>query len=138
MKQLKPFYLSTYVEDTDFTGVVYHANYLKYMERSRSEWLYSEGFDEKRLLSMNLGFAVRTAKIEYMRPARLGYRLRVELFVKSVKKTSLVLFQQIFNEANDELLCEGELLIVALNLQEFKPMRIPDEMRCLVQLEEEE
>ena len=127
MKPIASYPLRVYIEDTDCNGIVYHANFLKFMERARSEWLYSLGFDEQSLLAMRVGFVIRTAEVEYFLPARVGSQLQVDTFVKEVKRSSVEFFQKIVNTATNELLCSGKILVVVIN-EKFRPAAIPIEL----------
>ena len=75
--------IRVYFEDTDAGGVVYYANYLRFLERARSEWLRAMGFDQRKLMDeTGLGFAVRSINAEYLKPARLDDELRVVCGIK--------------------------------------------------------
>ena len=115
-----------YWEDTDAGGVVYYANYLKFMERARSEWLRALGFDQNQLWNeRGIVFVVRQATIEYLKPARYDDLLSVSARLKQASRASLVMSQTI---ERDELLGTAEVTLVCVNAQSFKPARIPDEM----------
>ena len=115
-----------YWEDTDAGGVVYYANYLKFMERARSEWLRSLGFDQNQLRNeQGIVFVVRQATIEYLKPARYDDLLMVSAKLKQTGRASLVISQTIERE---DLLTTAEITLACVNAQSFKPVRIPDEM----------
>jgi acyl-CoA thioester hydrolase len=123
----KPFRmpLRVYYEDTDAGGVVYYANYLAFMERARTEWLRSLGYENRQLLDeQGVAFAVRRAAVDYMAPARLDDLLEVVVSLSRIKRASLVFEQQILR--GDELLCRGEITLVCVELEYFKPTAIPD------------
>ena len=83
-----------YYEDTDAGGVVYYANYLKFMERARTEWLRTRGFEQDVLIKeQDLVFAVRSLSIDYLRPARLDDLLQVRVTVSELRRASIV-FEQ--------------------------------------------
>ena len=128
MKQLTNYHLRVYIEDTDCGGVVYHSNYLKFMERARSEWLYCLGYDEQKLKALQLGFAVRSANINYLLPARVGQELIIETHVKHVRRSAVLFLQKIFNKVSGKHLAEGEIQVVAVDLEKFKPTAIPVEL----------
>ncbi len=97
-----------YYEDTDSGGVVYYANYLKFMERARTEWLRSLGFEQDQLLEKEgVLFAVRRVEVDYRRPARFNDALTVSASIKSRGKASLTFQQEIRSEDDDRLLCAG-------------------------------
>ncbi len=113
-----------YYEDTDAGGVVYYANYLAYMERARSEWLRTLGFDNQTLADrQGVVFAVRRASIDYLQPARLDELLDVSLMLKKRGRASLLFEQQV--RRGDELLCQGEILLACVDVNSFKATAIP-------------
>jgi len=115
-----------YYEDTDSGGVVYYANYLKFMERARTEWLRSLGFEQDRLLEEEgVIFAVRKATIDFRRPARFNELLRVVSRIKRQGKASLTFQQEIFRDVDDLLQCDGEIVIACLDAAGFRPSPIP-------------
>ena len=118
-------HLRVYYEDTDAGGVVYYANYLAFMERARTEWLRSLGYENQQLLDeQGVVFAVRRAAVDYISPARLDDLLEVVVSLSRIKRASLVFEQQILR--GDELLCKGEIMLVCVGLEDFKPTAIPD------------
>ena len=119
-----------YYEDTDAGGVVYYANYLKFMERARTEWLRELGFEQDELIARhNILFAVRRVQLDYRQPARFNDRLVVSVRVVQTGKASLTFAQKIFREADNTLLCEGEVRIASLEASSFKPCAIPDPLK---------
>lgn len=115
-----------YYEDTDAGGVVYHSNYLNFMERARTEWLRQLGFDQDKLISQHeILFAVRKINIDYNSPARFNELLNIKTSVVSQGKASLVFEQIIFNQAN-ETICKAEVKIACLNSKKMKPEAIPE------------
>ena len=113
-----------YYEDTDAGGVVYHANYLKFMERCRCEWLSSLGFDVSELHSNEqIMFVVREANIKYDTPAKLFDEITVTAQVLQVGKVKLVLEQKIYNKG--ELLCVGTIKLATLSTTSFKLTPMP-------------
>lgn len=119
-----------YYEDTDAGGVVYYANYLKFMERARTEWLRQLGFEQDELIEQhNVIFAVRHVELDYRLPARFNDRLAVSVAVAGVGKASLTFAQAIRRETDDVLLCEGQVKIASLDAVRFKPRGIPAELQ---------
>lgn len=113
-----------YYEDTDSGGVVFHANYLKFFERARTEMLRSLGFEQDRLIAEeNVIFAVRSAMLDYLRPARFNDQLEVSAKVIERKSASLRFGQVITRR--QEVLCSGEIRIACLDAQSMKPKPIP-------------
>lgn len=113
-----------YYEDTDAGGVVYHANYLKFMERCRCEWLNSLGFDVANLQAdSQIMFLVREANIKYELPAKLFDNITVTAKVLQVGKVKLLLEQKIYNK--DILLCIGTIKLATLHTTSFKLTPMP-------------
>ncbi len=124
MKHLNNSEFRVYVEDTDYGGVMYHANYLRFCERGRSEWLHDIGFGGDKWNALKLGFAIRHAKLDYLLPARLGDKLRISTYLKSFRKTAVTFYQTITNIQADQMLCSAEIVVVMVN-EKFKPCAIP-------------
>ncbi len=122
-----------YYEDTDAGGVVYYANYLKFLERARTEWLRALGFDQRDLMrDAGILFAVRHVEIDYLLPARFDDELRIEAAVEQVSKVSLTFAQRIVREP-DTVLCTASVKVVCLDQQKFRPAAIPDNIRELIE-----
>lgn len=118
-----------YYEDTDAGGLVYYANYLKFMERARTEWLRSLGFEQDALLADDVIFAVRSVKIDFLKPARFNDLLTVVTRVKAAKKASLTFLQAInVNNKHRELICEADIKVACLHAGQTKPRPIPQEI----------
>ncbi len=118
------FPVRIYYEDTDAGGVVYHANYLRFMERARTEWLRTHGYELNRL-EQDYGFlfAVRSANIEYLQPARLNDLLSVKVFIARAGKASLDIDHEVYRE--DILLCRARIKLAGLAVDSFRPMALP-------------
>lgn len=118
--------LKVYYEDTDSGGVVYYANYLKYLERARTEALFSIGFSNRKVQEkFNSLIIVKSCNIEYKKSAHLEDELSVRSFVKSITKTSFFMSQIITK--SDEIIVEAQIHLVFIN-SEGKPVKIPDEI----------
>jgi len=121
-----------YYEDTDLGGVVYHANYLKFMERARTEWLRKMGFEQDQIKNdLQTLFIVRSVQLDYLQTAKFNDLLSVTLQIKEFKRTYIIFLQQIFrqNDAGSlDLLVEGTIKIVSINTINFKPTRIPTQL----------
>jgi acyl-CoA thioester hydrolase len=116
-----------YYEDTDAAGVVYYANYLRFMERARTEWLSAQGFDLPTVeRTHGIAFAVRRVDIEYLRPARLGDRLDVTFRIVSGGRASFVADQAI--RRAEETLTQARVTVACLARQSWRPTRIPAEI----------
>lgn len=115
-----------YYEDTDAGGVVYYANYLKFMERARTEWLREIGFEQDSLLQeYGMIFAVRQVKVRYHQPARFNEALQVSASIAHKGRASLTFYQEVRCEQDNRLLCSGDIEIACLNRQKMRPMPIP-------------
>lgn len=113
-----------YWEDTDAGGVVYHAQYLAFLERARTEWLRAHGKGQEALrIDHDLVFAVRAMRIEFLQPARLDDALLVSVTLRQCRRASLVLVQSIRRDG--ALLLEAEVRVAALNASDFRPRAIP-------------
>ena len=114
-----------YYEDTDAGGVVYYANYLRFFERCRTEWMRSAGHDQSALASeAGIGFVARKASCEYLRPARLDDQLTVGLEVEKLTRVRVV-FRQHVRRGDDELVT-GTVEIACVDMATMKPAPIPD------------
>lgn len=113
-----------YWEDTDAGGVVYYANYLKFLERARSEWLRSLGFEQPELIAAHGGmFVVRRVEAEYLLPARFNDLLHVEARLAGQGTASLVMGQRIVRAGS--VLMTAAVSLVWVKEKSFKPARIP-------------
>jgi len=124
MLQRFEFHVRVYYEDTDAGGVVYYANYLKFFERARTEWLRSLGIEQDLLLSQDIGFVVKSVQMENHRPARFNQLLLVKSEIRQLKKASLVFWQEIYN-ADAQLLCSAQVSIACVKLSLMKASAIP-------------
>lgn len=113
-----------YYEDTDAAGVVYYANYLKFLERARTEWLRAAGFEQTALRDdLGVVFVVRALAIEYRTPARFNDALEIDVEVRDVRGSVLELAQAVRRGA--ETLVTATVRIACVNTQAFRPVRIP-------------
>lgn len=121
-----------YYEDTDAAGIVYHANYLKYMERCRSDWLHDAGCDVERVREwFGILFTVRRVTLDYLSPARLWDELSVTLAVVKLGKVTLDLEQSV--QRGDALLCKGSLRLASLEPGSLKLKIMPDRLLNLIE-----
>lgn len=124
-----------YYEDTDSGGVVYYANYLKFMERARTEWLRAHGFEQPDLLrDHSVIFVVRSVQIEYLRPAQFDELLHVTVELSSLGRSQIEVAQRIEypqghkypeGQAKNGVLTQASVRLVCVNGQSFKPVAIP-------------
>jgi acyl-CoA thioester hydrolase len=126
--------LRVYWEDTDAGGIVFYANYLKYFERARTEWLRSLGMGQQKL-RMDTGgmFVVSETQLRYLQPARLDNELVVTAQLTHMGRAGLSLSQQAFLKPEDaaqspQLLCEASIRIAWVNASSLKPARIPSDL----------
>ena len=119
-----------YYEDTDFSGVVYHANYLRFLERGRTEFLRAAGVDQSSLHAEGEGliFAVRRLTIDYLKPARMDDVLVVETRTAEVRGASLAIAQRVLR--GDEVLATADVRVAAI--VGGRPARIPDALRAVL------
>ena len=128
MKAPFTFPIRIYWEDTDAGGIVFYANYLKFFERARTEWLRSLGVEQQSLKDKSDGmFVVSETQIKYFSPARLDDLLEVTAQTSETGRASLVLSQQAWHTVNGQrtLLAEGTIRIGWVDTQTMKPGRIP-------------
>jgi len=115
--------IKVYYEDTDVGGVVYYSNYLKFLERARTEFISSVGLSNKKLLSeYNTLIIVKSCNIEYLKSAKLEDRLKIYSSIESFTKASFVMLQNI--KKDNEFIIKAKLKLVTVN-QEGKPIKIP-------------
>ena len=119
-----------YYEDTDAGGVVYYVNYLKFMERTRTEWLRALGFAQSQLAVENLLFVVHSAEARYLAPARLDDELLVSAELMELNRASLVFRQQVRRVGDAALLCEGRVTVACVRADSFKLRAIPEALRA--------
>ena len=118
-----------YYEDTDSGGVVYYANYLKFMERARTEWLRARGFEQDVLLrDRRVLFAVRTLSMDYHRPARFNDLLEVVSRVAEVGGASLTFAQSIRRADSTEVLCGARVKVACIDAENFRARRLPRQL----------
>ncbi|WP_455427411.1 tol-pal system-associated acyl-CoA thioesterase [Dryocola sp. LX212] len=113
-----------YYEDTDAGGVVYHASYVAFYERARTEMLRQHHFHQQDLLAERIAFVVRRMTVDYLAPARLDDLLEIHSEITSMRGTSLVFTQRIVN-AEGRVLNKAEVLVVCVDLLSMKPRALP-------------
>ena len=119
------FPVRVYWEDTDAGGIVFYANYLKFFERARTEWLRAAGVEQQRLRDeTGLMFVVAGTSLRYVAPARLDDLLTITVEPEAAGRASLVVRQRALR--GDTLLCEGEIRIGCVRDADLKPQRLPD------------
>ncbi|NLS11278.1 tol-pal system-associated acyl-CoA thioesterase [Vibrio sp. SM6] len=116
--------ITVYFEDTDAGGVVYHANYLKFFERARTEMLRDIGVGQCELLSRQIGFVVRHMDIDFIQSARLDDKLTVTTKLIELKRVSMVFCQELVNDAGKPL-CKAQVQVACIDNSRMKPIAIP-------------
>ncbi|MDR1367177.1 MAG: tol-pal system-associated acyl-CoA thioesterase [Candidatus Accumulibacter sp.] len=122
-----------YYEDTDAGGVVYYANYLKFLERCRTEWLRAIGADQADLLrDLRIAFVVRSVSLEYLKPARLDDLIRIDLNVEKISRTQVFFAQHIWREHPEmcrEALIDAKIRVVCVDALRMKVVAFPPSLR---------
>ena len=118
--------LRVYIEDTDAGGIVYYVNYLKFMERARTEFMRGLGFGKDYIFNCELMFVVRDVAVEYRQPARLDDELEATASIRRLGGASMVFFQRV--RRGDEVLAQGEITIACVDRGGLKPRRLPPEV----------
>jgi len=123
------FLVRVYFEDTDVAGIVYHANYLKFMERGRAEWLRELGFDQSVLTKIyNIVFVVAALNVNFRKPARIDEKLVVKTSIHKIGFASIELKQVLENERS-EINCHGLVRLGCVNRTSLRVMRIPGKIK---------
>jgi len=118
-----------YFQDTDAGGVVYHANYVNFLERARTEWLREcYGYSNTGLMrEFGIVFVVRSLKLDYLKPALLDDLLAVSVQLKDVGRSRVALCQNVLRD--EDLLVEAEIHLVCVTTDNFKPVSVPEVLR---------
>jgi 4-hydroxybenzoyl-CoA thioesterase len=118
-----------YYEDTDAGGIVYYVNYLKFMERARTERLRELGFAQSTLAGEGLLFVVHSSEARYHAPARLDDELWVSADLAELNRASVRFVQQVRRATDNALLCQGQFTVACVDADNLKPRAIPQSMR---------
>lgn len=114
-----------YYEDTDAGGVVFYANYLKFMERARTEWLRELGFEQDELIrDSGIVFAVTHVHMDFLKPAKFNNLLDVSVQLLKLGKASIIVHQEILRE--NELLNRADIKLACVDMNTFVPVKIPE------------
>lgn len=114
-----------YIEDTDAGGIVYYVNYLKFMERARTEFMRSKGFDKAAVGGDGQLMVVHSANVNYRKPARLDDELEVSAKIVQLRRSYLVFAQQVRLKGSNEVLCDGEVKVACVDADTMKPKAMP-------------
>lgn len=128
MTEVLPFALPVrvYIEDTDAGGIVYYVNYLKFMERARTEFMRTLGYDKPAFLSGDRLLVVHSANTRYLRPARLDDSLQVTAQVSRLARSYVVFRQCVVR--GDELLSEAEIKVACVRQTDMRPVPLPEDV----------
>lgn len=128
MSHISKLPIRIYYEDTDAQNVVYHGRYINFGERGRAEYLRDLGFEIPDLVdTMDLFFIARHAEIDYLKPAHFNDLLMLETSIESIRNTSFIVTHNFIK--NDEKIAVLKVTIVCVSATDFKPMRVPEEIR---------
>jgi acyl-CoA thioester hydrolase len=117
-----------YFQDTDAGGVVYHASYVNFMERSRTEWLRTFGYSNAGLMKeLGMVFVVRSLKLDYLKPALLDDLVTVTAQIKEIGRSRVSILQTVLR--GEDVLIEGEVHLVCVDMETFKPVSVPEVLR---------
>ena len=125
------FICKIFVEDTDFQGVVYHANYLKYFERSRSQFLADHHLSQTDALLHMESYVVKKIDLEFCMPAKLEDTLVIKTNAVLVSKARIQFLQSAVNQKNDTLICKGLVEVCYFDSIKNKPKAFPDSLLAL-------
>jgi tol-pal system-associated acyl-CoA thioesterase len=125
------FKLRVYIEDTDAGGIVYYVNYLKFMERARTEFMRSMGFGKDYIFNHDLMFVVRDVAVQYLRPATLDDEVEATASVRRARGAVMILHQSVRRGA--QILAQGDVTIACVDRNGLRPRRLPPEMVAALQ-----
>lgn len=124
-----------YYEDTDASGVVYHASYLRWFERARTEWLRHIGFEQHSLRDqLGVLFTVSNIKVDYRRPARLDQQLQVQTRVLEARRVSLTFEQTVRRPEDTEWLARAQVKVGCVDVQRFRPCALPKAFKDILKV----
>lgn len=116
-----------YLEDTDAGGIVYYVNYLKFMERARTDWLRARGWDFQSLYPQSIQFVVHSVEARYLQPARMDDEITVTSDIEKTARTYLVFQQKIWRDQT--LLCQAGIKVACVDAHSMKPVALPESLR---------
>ncbi|GMU43693.1 MAG: tol-pal system-associated acyl-CoA thioesterase [Xanthomonadales bacterium] len=123
-----------YWEDTDGGGVVYHANYVRFLERARTEWLRAKGYEQQALLlAKGVVFAVYSMQLQFLKPARLDDLLSISVDLRACRRASFAVGQRIVDARGGAELCRAEVEIACLDHASFRPVPMPPDLLMEIQ-----
>jgi len=122
------FPLRIYIEDTDAGGIVYYANYLKFMERARTEFMRSLGFEQNLNLASESQCVVHSTEVKFLKPARMDIKVVVSVQLLQLARSWFVVEQKVLDEQLQTVFCSATVKIACVGSANFKPLRLPDVM----------
>lgn len=131
MSHINECTIRVYIEDTDAGGIVFYANYLRFMERGRTEWLRDINFQQGQLLERGVQLVVSRLGCRYFRPAALDDLLSVVTTVSTCQRTRITFSQKVL--LGDVCLCEGDIDVACISAETQRPMRLPDDIRANIE-----
>ena len=120
--------IKIYVEDTDFQGVVYHSNYIKFFERSRSEFLEKNNISQKKLITSGNAFVVKSIEVQYLASAKLGDEVIVESNVEKISNARLLFHHKVIEAEKNSDLVNGKVEVCFVDLATKKPQKFSDDL----------
>lgn len=124
--------IRVYIEDTDAGGIVFHAKYLHYMERARTEWVRSQGIGLRAGLADNVSYVVQRMSLHYLVPAKLDDEVWVSAEPVASSRVWMTFRQQVRRGADRQLLCEADVRVACITLDTGKPRRLPENMQKIL------
>lgn len=124
--------IRVYIEDTDAGGIVFHAKYLHYMERARTEWVRSQGVGLRAGLEDNISYVVQRMNLHYRVPAKLDDQVLVTAEPIASSRVWMSFRQQVFRAIDRQLLCEAEVRVACIALDTGRPRRLPENMQSIL------
>jgi len=125
--------IRVYIEDTDAGGIVFHAKYLHYMERARTEWVRSKGVGLRAGLENNISYVVQKMNLHFRAPARLDDELLVTAELVSASRVAMTFCQCVFRAETRQLLCQAEVKVACVALDTGRPRKLPDNMQKILE-----
>lgn len=127
MSKIFTWPVRVYWEDTDASGVVYHANYLRWLERARTEWLRAQGYYQDTLCKeLGVAFTVASLDIRYLLPARMDDALAIEVEIEEKRRASLNFVQRVVRSEGGQLLAQAVVRVACVDAISFRPRAMPD------------
>ncbi len=121
--------IRVYIEDTDAGGIVFYVNYLKFMERARTEFLRNIGFDHAAMINQGGMFVVHSTNIRYLVPASLDDELIVTVAIGELRRTHLTFSQDIVRKTDNQLLSRADVKVACVTRESMRPQVIPNKMK---------